>query len=568
MTLDINTTKKLKPKRNRKLPRREILDADFVAPSSNRAIDDLLLDRTPSQHDRVILSELWGGNAANIDKNRMPAVSIGKPKRSLNNDSATKPKTYKDMLQEKHKDDWEMDLSNLTFVPSTAKGKHIRSQDKSTTPPAARTSEKNVSEENTHNSAELDDIDKKENAIDHKLEETDNKTTDKPSQIECSDAGNHKELDASVNLTEDNSTYIDNIEQMPNLIDKKELKSTESASGVELTLQDTNNIDVENHTQSETSQISLDKHDKVAERTEDMSETSTDITIIECITDEDEIDDYGDLDRYSECAVDQNLVEKLQELPVIDRNSGDLIETEKSPTIDQETPSKEENIQEQTTETCSNSKDNIDQLLVPEEACADVSDENDRHQTKLKHLEVQPIDLISSNTNISSLSKEENEEELKGNIPLNKITEMSINDDDDEEEEEDQQPYFIFLTPASRNLSPSTSKSRFSRKINDKMFKEHVQEEKPLLNLDPPISITKNNLNIKQKIIERWQRNQKKHGILEVLKSTNALDWVENGKDDCRKKEFGYARKRQLESKLEQPFIIKKRIKNCWFSEG
>lgn len=563
MTLDITTTKKLKPKRNRKLPRREILDADFVAPSSNRAIDDLLLDRAPSQHDRVILSELWGGNAANFDKNRMPAVSIGKPKRSLNNDSSTKPKTYKDMLQEKHKDDWEMDLSNLTFVPPTVKGKHIRSHDGSTTAPVAGILEKNISEKNTHNSAKLDDIDKKENVVDHDPEETNNKTTGKTPQIECSDAGNHKELDASVNLAEDNSTDINSVNQISGLIDKKEPKDTESASVIELTLQDTNNIDVENHIQPEASQSSSGKHDTEAGRTEDISETSTDITINECMTDEDEMNDYGGVDLYDECMMDQNLVEKLQELPIIDKNSGDLIETKIPPTIDQEIPSKEEIVQEQTAETRSSSKDNTDQLLVLEEACSNVGDENDRHQIELKHLEFQPIDLISS-TNISSLSKEE-VEELKDNIPLNNITEMST---DDDEEEEDSQPYFMFITPTPRHLSPSTSKSRFGRKISDKVFKEHAQEEKPLLNLDPPISITKDSLKTKQKIIKKWQRNQKRHGILKALKNTKALDWVENGKDDCRKKDFGYARKRQLESKLEQPFIIKKHIKNCWFAEG
>ncbi|KAI8983990.1 hypothetical protein BDF20DRAFT_857394 [Mycotypha africana] len=66
-------------------------------------------------------------------------------------------------------------------------------------------------------------------------------------------------------------------------------------------------------------------------------------------------------------------------------------------------------------------------------------------------------------------------------------------------------------------------------------------------------------------IMKKWEPYKKKHSILKILKAANALVWVENGPDtDARKKDIGLVRKRQLYDKLEQPYILRKRIKSSW----
>ncbi|KAI9473426.1 MAG: hypothetical protein EXX96DRAFT_621070 [Benjaminiella poitrasii] len=127
-----NAAVKLKPKRNRKLPRREVLDTDFMTPANARILDDLLLIRTPSQHDRVILSELWGQDQNQPHLNApLPHISIKKhednhkPNKPLTtlplNSSNKHPKSqyYKEMLkQRKHiHDDLIMDLSEVAIIP-------------------------------------------------------------------------------------------------------------------------------------------------------------------------------------------------------------------------------------------------------------------------------------------------------------------------------------------------------------------------------------------------------------------------------------------------------------------
>ncbi|CEG69615.1 hypothetical protein RMATCC62417_05664 [Rhizopus microsporus] len=58
-----------------------------------------------------------------------------------------------------------------------------------------------------------------------------------------------------------------------------------------------------------------------------------------------------------------------------------------------------------------------------------------------------------------------------------------------------------------------------------------------------------------------------RHELLKTLKESGALDWIINGRDrDSRKKDIGKVRKRQLERRLQRPFVTRKLIhnKNGW----
>ncbi|ORE03393.1 hypothetical protein BCV72DRAFT_213348, partial [Rhizopus microsporus var. microsporus] len=58
-----------------------------------------------------------------------------------------------------------------------------------------------------------------------------------------------------------------------------------------------------------------------------------------------------------------------------------------------------------------------------------------------------------------------------------------------------------------------------------------------------------------------------RHELLKTLKGSGALDWIINGRDrDSRKEDIGKVRKRQLERRLQRPFVTRKLIhnKNGW----
>ncbi|KAK4518187.1 uncharacterized protein ATC70_001538 [Mucor velutinosus] len=558
MTLDTTTPPKPKQKRSRKLPRRAILDADFVVPSSQRVIDHLLLERAPSQHDRVILSELWGGNDSHFQKSIMPAVSIGKPKRSLHGDTLAKPKTYKDMLKEKHKDEWAMDWSNVTFVPPTAKGRHIRSSSEST-PPVTEASDESASEPGTDSVAPLDESDVLVDQLKHQK-----------SQTADSDKTEHAlvkgKSEKSVNSTEDTSS----IHTMNDTGKNKEHNHQDKASSIPA-------IDYNANNRQDTGNMNKASINTSADETV-MNETDEQ-------HDEHMEQDNGYMPGYSddECMVDQDIVKQLQHMPVVaDQNEGganDLSQSEIAPTTKDNTTSKEEISQEpQTAETnpsISSSTDNIHEQRVVPEAClisSKVGDDDVLHQNELNQMEIPlSLDLTAGSPQLSPIpAKDQQETHL--NIPPDDTTvpsndDKSESDEDQElmdiEQDEEEQPLET-AAPVSRQMLVSGTQN--SAMISDKV--SQIQAKKPLLNLDQPV-YEETNLIIKSnpKIIKKWQPNQKHHRILNVLKSTTALNWIEDGHDDMHKKDIGFIRKRQLEARFSKPFVTKKRIKNCWFVE-
>ncbi|KAG2233747.1 hypothetical protein INT48_007724 [Thamnidium elegans] len=96
----------------RKLPSRNIVDADFVSSSTSaRIMDDLLL---PSHHDRAILSSLWDNQETT--RSELPHVVIASTRRQLVQPSTnTLEKTYLQRLQEQRKD--TTDLSAQSIIP-------------------------------------------------------------------------------------------------------------------------------------------------------------------------------------------------------------------------------------------------------------------------------------------------------------------------------------------------------------------------------------------------------------------------------------------------------------------
>lgn len=587
MTSDTTTPPKPKQKRNRKLPRRAILDADFVVPSSQRAIDDLLMERAPSQHDRIILSELWGGNDSHFQKSIMPAVSIGKPKRSLHGDTLAKPKTYKDMLKEKHKDDWAMDLSNVTFVPPTVQGKHIRSSTEST-PPATETSDESASELETDNMASLDESDV---PVDQpKDQKSDGANTENVASLDAGSQGKADEKDTSTRL---DIADINRTEHAPDKdITERSIDSTGEITSIPIA----NDTGKDNESTHQGEEPNIQDKDSPslsgnydAGGQEDTGSTNT--TPVSAAADEtlhgEDIEQGNDyMPSYSddECIVDQDIVEKLRQTPVIteqdEGGSNDLSKSEISPTTTDDTTSKEEippqePLSAETNPSISSSTEYIqEQWLVPE-ACLsgdNVGDVQDHHhQDELKQMEILPS--LDSTTGNAQASIPSAKDQQKLNIPPLDDTTVPSNDDKPESNEDqelmeigqdgEEQPLEI-VAPVSRQMLVSGTQN--SAMISDKV--SQMQAKKPLLNLDQPV-YEETDLKIKSnpKIIKKWQPNQKHHLLMNALKDTTALNWIEDGHDDIRKKNIGLARKRQLEARFSKPFVTKKRFKNCWFVE-
>ncbi|KAF1803648.1 hypothetical protein V8B55DRAFT_1507229 [Mucor lusitanicus] len=588
MTFDTTTPPKPKLKRSRKLPRRAILDADFVVPSSHRAIDDLLMERAPSQHDRVILSELWGGNDPHFQESIMPAVSIGKPKRSLHGDALAKPKTYKDMLREKHKDDWAMDLSNVTFVPPTAKGKHIRSSSEST-PPVTEASDESASEPGTDNLAPLDESDV---AVDQlKCQKPDG--VDKEN-IDCLGVGSQNKVDESNTPIRVDSTDVVDSDKMESALDK--INSIDNTTDTLPSIQTGKAKEAIHHGKEPNSQTKASPNPSsnycdADDRGGDVNEASINATAdeptmneAEALHDEhmeEEDNDYMPSYSDDECVVDQDIAEKLRQMPVIaDQNKGesnDFSTSEIAPTTTDNTTSKEEIPQEppsaETNPSISSSTDCIHEQRLAPEAC--VSGDNNAGDGQDQQEPTQtPLDSTAGSSQSSTLSAKDQQQQL--NIPLDDTTLPSNDDnskperrsDEDQElmetrQDQDEQPLEI-AAPVSRQMLVSGTQN--SAMISDKV--SQIQAKKPLLNLDQPVYLdTDSKIRSNPKIIKKWQPNQKHHPLLNALKSTTALHWIEDGHDDMRKKDIGLARKRQLEARFSKPFVTKKRFRNCWFVE-
>ncbi|KAI8363801.1 hypothetical protein EDC96DRAFT_211878 [Choanephora cucurbitarum] len=110
-------------KKKRILPQKEVLDLEFVsAPSSRHLTDSDLLFNGPSEHDRHILSELWGSTDLNM---RRPQVNIGKPQQMAPKDPPPVKSQLKDPIR-KSDATWPMDLSHVSLLPSHLQQYHLK----------------------------------------------------------------------------------------------------------------------------------------------------------------------------------------------------------------------------------------------------------------------------------------------------------------------------------------------------------------------------------------------------------------------------------------------------------
>lgn len=110
----------------------------------------------------------------------------------------------------------------------------------------------------------------------------------------------------------------------------------------------------------------------------------------------------------------------------------------------------------------------------------------------------------------------------------------------------------------------------------EEMKKRYSISEEPVV----VIELTKRKKKLKVKELNPCERKESfmfppkkepkikaRHEILKTLKESGALDWIINGRDrDSRKKDIGKVRKRQLERRLQRPFVTRKLIhnKNGW----
>ncbi|KAI8877917.1 hypothetical protein K501DRAFT_288146 [Backusella circina FSU 941] len=85
----------------------------------------------------------------------------------------------------------------------------------------------------------------------------------------------------------------------------------------------------------------------------------------------------------------------------------------------------------------------------------------------------------------------------------------------------------------------------------------------------PPDDLQQETFSPKESILKKWihtQKNNAKHKMLNMLKQSTALDWVEDGPDlDTRKDNVGLIRKQQLFNKLNKPYLERKKVqKSNW----
>ncbi|KAI9340126.1 hypothetical protein BD770DRAFT_220036 [Pilaira anomala] len=107
-------------KTRRKLPRRNIIDAEFVSspPTTSRLMDDFLL---PSEHDQRILSDLWSNQDSTTTNNNtrptsnLPNIIIGSTQKKKLIQPTSTHKTYSQRVQQNEKD--TTDLSTQSIIP-------------------------------------------------------------------------------------------------------------------------------------------------------------------------------------------------------------------------------------------------------------------------------------------------------------------------------------------------------------------------------------------------------------------------------------------------------------------
>jgi uncharacterized protein YidB (DUF937 family) len=546
---------KTKPKRSRKLPRKDIIDADFASPHSSSMIDDLLLIRTPSQHDRIILSELWGDHSYKNGMNpSLPHVSVGKPKRSIAPSKTTTTtsvaagntkhfKTYKDKILETKKSDYLMDLSNITLIPSAPKQQH-------------------------HHEQGAANVDYTNNGSD---------------TIKASDEHIDKEILTLQNRLTEGNQFIDQEEPQPAITSNV---PSEHAAPVQANLL-SNNKDEDNllSDKCNTDQKHLDNV-QIKEVSDDLEEDHINHGI----------EQFNKAESGKECISNISATEKVTHINQAGPESGSPESLDSSVSNDPEKSCQEEGLGQSipTTVDSLSAKTQMDNSQIQNTASTMDDDQHfDKDDLKTstdtqvldlisQELEVK-IDMLPSNANdtcsaASNTFAEYREATVEGQANTH-VAEPSLVD-----QKEDQNNTIIPSPPLAPNTPQEDSRlttmdhlsNSFEEdndgdgdddwiELKDEVPQDNVYEKIfQLMSVPKPVSesqVTK----VIEPSIQKFGRKRKRFVL---LKNSGALDWVENGyADDEKNKRLGIKKKRKLHHKLQRPYITKKHIKSCWIVE-
>jgi hypothetical protein len=579
MVLDSNEPRKLKAKskRNRKLPQKDIIDADFFSPSSSRIMDDLLLIQTPSQHDRVILSELWGNSSQNNGFNSsLPHVSIGKPKRSeissnttttTTIDSMKHYKSYKDKLLETKKNDLPMDLSNLTLIPSFAKERKQQYD----------------FEQDAIGVDYLTDDFRDTLAINEHVNK--DGTIDKTSNVEGSQLVDHKQSQDTTNSSQsEQSTLVEANNSKGSIRDEGNLSLEYKTNS--------NNIDqkhVENPQTKETGG-NLEENIQQSIETEPEKEliTNTKTAVkVTCINQAGPVSDLLESLDPSVSNDTEKICQKDDKEPCLDQKQSVLI-TDRDPSVDNDTQLKETSVLVQDTALPANNSQDLGNYRLELEinTVSRTLDPNDHSisQDFDSNLEILPINTNDDTPSASLTACEYKEAQIENNADTHVAEPNTV------DKIQDRNNTIITAPSPAPNMlqddsrlevmehQSSSSSSSEDDDEDESWMEDHQDEEDEdnvyshifqLMSVPKPTTIDskavpKVTIMTKPSIIRKLGP-RKEYKRLLLSKNSAALDWIENGcNNDKKKKMLSTKRKRQLSNKLEQPYIIRKRIKSYW----
>ncbi|KAI7897769.1 uncharacterized protein BX663DRAFT_546916 [Cokeromyces recurvatus] len=665
---------KLKPKRNRKLPRREVLDTEFMTPVNAHIMDDLLLIRTPSHHDRVILSELWKQDQP-VHLSTSSHISI---KKSANNKSIddqvvnSQPKNFKELIKQKKKksdENWQMDLSHITIIPPT----------KQDIPPPTKKAVVYIEQYTEDDKKESPLLKQQNDTLPDKIEDSVENTTNIKQHLDEKDEYDEIKENSGTDI---NQTELANDElAMDTEYDAKEFETTvqQEANKMIQDNKDKDNLSVNTNKVKDMCYLSENKEqdvvldnknntDKLVQLLDNENKGGEDTSQLRENGNKDgkeisQLRENGNKDREDTSQLRENGNKDGEEISQLQENENkekDQLLKKKSKDIEQAVidhdsimNTQEKDLKEVITDSGHTKQmNNIlqeathsddDHSVIIESNYFETEQINDECITKLIPFNdaltknVSQVFNEKSNEQISESTAiyEENsnciEEKklIKEMLLSSTLTNESLHNDDDTDlsvfdtdgsvhqfdldthnkEEASTIHHINSDTPSvimnedTKLLSPSNYSNfltRVSNLANDdtrlspdiinnnnqkKEEEEEEEEEEAILLFNCNDDKEEENKryeeifrlmslpSLKRKassdlIVFSRHKKKRKQKRLSLLKKTNALDWIINGKDtDKRKIGIGEFRRRQLKNKLEQPYIIKKRIKNCWLIE-
>lgn len=531
-----STTTPKKKRNKRKLPVRNIIDAELVTidtkKSSNsntnaqqREMDDLLLS---SQRDRTILSDLWNntittGRPSNSDK---PRVIIGTPTHKKVKQPSTDPDTTdkttasaaveekkaltsssikkKDILKEKLKKELQnkksesvLDLSGHTIIPLTLQ-KDISSKvakEKATMKSRKTQQQQQKEEKDYHDDAPSYDYDDYDTTA-LLNNNTTNDTTTTSSNTTNDTSTKHSNKDVKV----DSSNIMDH--------DIQAVVEEEEEEGQK---------DKQVNEETKPAEAHVEEEKEKVEKADD-----------------------------SDCVASQK-VETAAQTEKVD-NVNEAIEEQAVDIVDKETVDKLFN-----TDSDKEQKSSSDEKKELHESTATITETcsiQPNVQPGIVTLEEAKQNLQECEQNIEIPTKAP---PICNNLTINKVHKAQEQDDDDGEEEEEEEELSWMKQKDDENDVNQAQDDVYQNIFN-------------LMSKKPSVTTKKR----KAEQIESGSLSKR----LKMLRASKRLDWLENAADNntnnnikIQKKERAkiQTRKDRLQDKLEQPYIIKKRIKSVWF---